>query len=362
MRIAQLAPLSEAVPPKGYGGTELVVSQLTEELVRRGHDVTLFATGDSVTKAGLLSVAPRGLRMDSVPHHRWCAYETRLILELVRMQKEFDIVHNHMGFIAWPLLDHLTCPVVSTNHNPVIDYCADIYLSYPHLPVVAISDAYKRLNYPEQLNYVGRVYNAVDEASFPVEKISPDRIGDQNRSYLLFLGRVSHAKGTADAIKIARAVNMPLKIAGKIDANDAAYYEEHVKGELHSGIEYVGEVGFKEKLELYRHAKAVVYPIHFEEPFGLVMTESLAAGTPLVALDRGSVREVLIDKVNAVIGNSVDELIKRFDEIDDFKSSDCIAQAKNFSVDRMTSSYEDIYRRLVEASTSRRIPEKVAAW
>lgn len=360
MRIAQLAPLSESVPPRGYGGTELVVSQLTEELVRRGNDVTLFATGDSETNANLVSVTPRGLRMDSVPHHRWCAYEIRSILELVRMQKEFDIVHNHMGFLAWPFLNDLTCPVVSTNHNPIVGYCADIYLSYPHLPVVSISDAYQRLNFPDQLNYVGRVYNSVDDSAFPKHTISPDKIGDQNRSYLLFLGRVSHAKGTADAIKIARAANMPLKIAGKIDDNDAQYFEVHVKGELHSGIEYIGEVGFEDKFDLYRNAKAVIYPIHFEEPFGLVMTEALAAGTPLVALDRGSVREILTDKVNAVVAESVDELIERFDEIDDFKSSDCIAHAKTFSLSRMASAYEEVYRSVIASAKVRRPQEALS--
>jgi len=361
VRIAQLAPLTESVPPKGYGGTELVVSQLTEELLRRGHNVTLFATGDSLTEAELISVAPRGLRMDAVPHHRWCAFETRLILELVRRQNEFDIVHNHLGFIAWPYLDKLNCPVVSTNHNPIIDYCADIYLEFPHLPVIAISDAYKRLNYPNQLNYVGRVYNAVGEDVFPREPISPDVIGEQkDRDYLLFLGRVSHAKGTADAIKIARAVNLPLKIAGKVDANDAEYFEQNIKDELHDGIEYIGEVGFQEKLNLYRKAKAVVYPIHFEEPFGLVMTEALAAGTPLVALDRGSVREILVDKVNSVVADSVDELIARFGEVDRIKSSDCIAHARSFSVDRMTSSYEEIYRTVIASGAGRKVAHAVS--
>jgi glycosyltransferase involved in cell wall biosynthesis len=351
VRIAQLAPLAESVPPKGYGGTELVVSMLSDELVKRGHRVTLFATGDSITSAELVSIIPYGMRIDNVPQHRWCAYETRAILELTRRQDEFDIIHNHCGFLAWPFLNNMKTPCVSTNHNPVVEYCADIYLSFPHLPVVAISDAYKRLNYPARLNYVGRVYNAVEDGAFPREPITPDRIGDQKgRDYLLFLGRVSHAKGTADAIKIARAAKLPLKIAGKIDSNDQAYFDEHIRDELHSGVEYIGEVGFEQKVELYKNAKAVVYPIHFEEPFGLVMTESLAAGTPLIALNRGSVSEVLIDKVNAVVGKTVEELIDRVPEVDDLKSSDCIAQARTFSVERMTSAYEDIYRRIIETA------------
>lgn len=352
MKIAQLAPLSESVPPKGYGGTELVVSQLTEELIRQGHEVVLFAAGDSRTEAELVSVTPRGLRMDEVPPHRWCAYETRLILKLLERQNDFDVIHSHLGYMALPHLDRLNVPVVSTNHNPVKQYCEDIYLRYRHLPFVYISDAYKRLNHPDALNYVGRVYNAVDLETYCPGAISPDRIGDQKRDYVLFMGRVSHAKGTADAIKVARAIGMPLKIAGKIDVTDRKYYEERVKDELRDGVEYVGEVDFQQKVDLCRGARAIIYPIHFEEPFGLVMVEGLASGTPLVALERGSVGEILDDKKDAIVGKSVEELIERFHEVDDIRSSDCIAKAEMFGISRMTAGYIEIYERLIEQGKS----------
>lgn len=355
MKIAQLAPLSEAVPPKGYGGTELVVSQLTEELVRRNHDVVLFATGDSVTDAELVSVTPQGLRGEKVPSHRWAAYEIRSLLRFLERKDEFDIVHNHMGYLAYPFLAQLNCPVVSTIHNPMSEYCADIYRAFSYLPIVSISDAYRRLNLCDELNYVGRVYNAVDSEGFNPGEIANDTISEQDRKYLLFLGRISHAKGTADAIKIAKAKGLPLKIAGKVDDTDMKYYKEQVEPELGGGIEYVGEVGFEQKRELYKGAMAIVYPIHFEEPFGLVMVEGLAAGTPLVALTRGSVREILTDKT-AVLGSSVEELIENFDRVTELKSSDCIARARDFSVETMVTGYEEVYAKVIEEHVAKSTP------
>ena len=346
MKIAQLAPLSEAVPPKGYGGTELVVSQLTEELVRRKHEVVLFASGDSETDAELVSITPRALRMEKVPSHRWAAYEIRSLLRFLERKDEFDVVHNHMGFLAYPFLAQANCPVVSTIHNPMLDYCADIYRAFPHLPIVSISDAYRKLNLGDELNYVARVYNAVDAAGFNPGETLADKISCQERSYLLFLGRISHAKGTADAIKIAKAKGLPLKIAGKVDDTDLKYFKENVEPELGAGIEYVGEVDFEQKRELYRKAMAIVYPIHFEEPFGLVMVEGLASGTPLVALARGSVPEILTDKT-AVIATTIEELIDNFDRVKEIRSSDCVARANDFSVDKMASGYEEVYAKVI---------------
>ncbi len=358
MRIAQLAPLAESVPPKGYGGTELVVSQLTEELVRRGHEVTLFATADSETKADLVSSFGEGLRAAGVPAHRWSAYEMAAVIELAKRQNEFDIVHNHAGYLPFPHLLELDCKVVSTNHNPVAEHLKDVFFHYRQLPFVAISDAYRRLNYPKQLNYVGRVYNAVDTTVFKPLGNATGKIGEQNREYLLFLGRVSHAKGTKEAIQLAKAVSLPLKIAGKIDNVDRAYFEEHVQPALDCKIEYVGEVNKSQKSDLYAGAKAVIYPINFEEPFGLVMVEALASGTPVVALDRGSVKEILIDGKNAVIGKSVDELISRFGEVEEMTSRDCLDRAKHFSVSRMVDGYEDVYTKLLRADEV--IPEAQA--
>jgi len=343
MRIAQLAPLTEPVPPRGYGGTELVVSLLTEELVARGHEVTLFASGDARTSARLVSVVDTALRTSAdIPERRWMAYDIRSLLKLEEMQSEFDIVHNHMGWQALPALSSWKPPTVTTNHNLVKDYCAPIYLALRELPYVSISNAYRQFNYPDILNYVATVYNGIDVDSF-------DSPGERQRSYLLFIGRLCADKGTAEAIEMARRLGLPLKIAGKVDANDLEYYEAKVKPHLQAPtIEYVGEVDHAQKVSLYRQAIAVVYPITFEEPFGLVMAESLASGTPVVALARGSVREVL-DENTAIIGNSIDELINQFPRLQMITEAACKSRARElFSKEQMAAAYERVYARLSE--------------
>ncbi len=348
MRIAQLAPLIESVPPKGYGGTELVVSLLTEELVKRGHQVTLFASGDSVTSAELVSVTNESLRNDSdVKEYQWSAYDLRNLLKLKEMCAEFDIVHNHIGFPALPFLDTLPIPVVSTNHNLIKGYFREIYFAYQNLPYVAISDAYRNLNYPEAINYVRTIYNGIDTSKYfcDVEK---------KREYLLFLGRLSNDKGTAEAIKMAQMLGYPMIVAGKVDAADQVYFDEKVKPLLHDkSIEFVGEVGEEEKIQLFSKAIACIYPINFDEPFGLVMAESLASGTPVVALNRGSVSEVISDRETGIIGTSVEELVKRFPEIENISRQACRNRAKKFfSKDRMAQSYEHLFELLIEFSKS----------
>jgi glycosyltransferase involved in cell wall biosynthesis len=275
---------------------------------------------------------------------QWAAYDMSTCLKLVEMQNQFDLVHNHLGYHALPFLNDLKPAVVTTNHNQVKDYCKDVYLAFGHLPFVSISDSYRRLNYPDQLNYVATIYNGIDIDAFVSE-------GKHARDYLLFVGRLCQDKGTAEALDIAKALNMPLKIAGKIDKNDEAYFNAQIKPRLsaYEKAEYVGEVNHDQKRKLYAGAKAVVYPINFDEPFGLVMAESLAAGTPLMALDRGSVREVITDKKTAIIGKSIDELIRRYPEIDKLKAEDCVERVRlYFSVEHMVDAYEETYQLLIE--------------
>lgn len=343
MRIAQLAPLIESVPPHGYGGTELVVSHLTEELVKMGHEVTLFATADSRTEATLIAAAESGVRAAGIPVHRWSCYELNNILALMKMQSQFDVIHNHLGFYALPFLESAECAVVTTNHNPIMEYCKDIYLDYAHQPFVSISDAYQRFNCGDRLNYVARVYNGIDVNAFRA-------VENPRQDYVLFIGRICDAKGTKEAIKIAKAVGKRLIIAGKIDPADQDYFDEHIKDLIDGeSIQYIGEVNFAQKLELYQHALAVIYPIKFEEPFGLVMAEAMATGTPTVALDRGSVREVLSDRQTAVIGNSVDELIDRFSEIYELDRNACMNRAKTlFDKEKMAYEYVKVYHQLIE--------------
>lgn len=344
MRIAQLAPNVESVPAKGYGGTELVVSLITEELVRRGHEVTLFASGDSQTKARLVSVTETSLRTnEKILPTQWSSFDLQIILKLRDLQDEFDIVHNHLGYQALSFLDQLPCATVTTNHNLVKPYNAPLYLRYKHLPYVAISNAYKRLNYPDEMNYAAVVYNGIDLKQFPT---NPDQ---SNRDYLLFVGRVCKDKGTRDAIEVAKRLKRKLLIAGKVDRADRAYFEKEVEPELDGKlIEYIGEVNHEQKVALYQKAIAVVYPIAFEEPFGLVMAESLACGTPLLAFDRGSVREVLTDGETAIIGNTVDDLVNGFAKLKTCSPHKCRQRVvENFSVKRMVDNYESLYERLV---------------
>ncbi len=344
MRIAQLAPLIESVPPTGYGGTELVVSLLTEELVERGHEVTLFGTGDSATRARLVSVAEEGLRKSCADHrYRWPAYDLRSLLTLKEMSCEFDVVHNHMGYPALPFLEALNCPVVTTNHNPISDYCADVYLAFSGLPYVSISDSYRRLNYPNKLNYVATVYNGIDTDRYFSEH-------KRTRSYLLFVGRISAAKGTSVAIDIAERLGLPIKIAGKIDAADEAYFSNQVKPKLaNSNVEFLGEVTEREKVDLYSGAIATLYPINFEEPFGLVMAESLASGTPVLGLDRGAVPEVVKDEETGIIAKTCEELVERFCAIESITANACRERARQFfGKERMTQQYESVYIKLME--------------
>lgn len=338
MRIGQLAPLVECVPPVGYGGTELVVSLLTEELVARGHEVTLFATGDSVTRARLVPVIEEGLRKGNVHMTRWNAYDLRSLIKIKDMQDQFDIIHNHMGFQALPFLTALNIPVVTTNHNLVSDYCKEIYLEYGHMPFVSISESYRLLNYPDKLNYVATVYNGIDIGRYKKPK-------EGKRDYLLFIGRISKAKGTAEAIDIARKLKLPIKIAGKVDIADQEYYDREIARRLEPEyVDFIGEVNEEEKVALYQGAIATVYPIDFDEPFGLVMAESMAAGTPVMAFDRGSVKELIVDGQTGIIGNTVDDLVNRFGEIRKMKSETCERRAREmFGKEAMAEGYEKVY-------------------
>ncbi|HEY9788122.1 MAG TPA: glycosyltransferase family 4 protein [Candidatus Obscuribacterales bacterium] len=342
-----LAPLIESVPPKGYGGTELVVSLLTEGLVERGHDVTLFASGDSSTSAKLIPCVPKALRTDDgTPPRRWPAYDLCLLIELERRLKDFDIVHNHMGYQALPYLKKLHLPSITTNHNLVKQYCERIYRHCAELAYVSISNAYRRLNMPDYLNYIATIYNGIDTGSY---KFNPHRKGN----YLAFLGRISQDKGTKEAIQIAERVGLPIRVAGKVDPADSEYFENEVKPLLKSGrAEYIGELNHDEKTSLLSGALAVIYPINFDEPFGLVMVESLACGTPVVALDRGSVKEILSDGENAIVGRSIDDLVSRFPELDRIPRTACRQSVEQrFSHTRMIRDYEQAYAAILSVKT-----------
>lgn len=344
MRIAQLAPLVESVPPSGYGGTELVVSYLTEGLVAAGHEVTLFAAGESQTSAALVAVTRKPLRLDQeTPVRRWSAYAQLQLLAFESRLHEFDIVHNHMGYEAFSTLRQAGLPSVTTNHNLIKSYCAPLYLASAGLPYVAISNAYRRLNYPEKLNYAATIYNGIDFST-----------GDYNcndsRSYLLFLGRVCQDKGTATAIEVAHRLALPLLIAGKIDQADRQYFDHFVKPHLDStNVQYIGEVGARQKWELYCGARAVVYPVAFDEPFGLVVVEALSSGTPVMGFRRGAIPELIVDGETGIVGMTVEDLVKRFSEVELISPEKCREHAvSRFSKERMLAEYIQLYESLCQ--------------
>ncbi|WP_135468956.1 glycosyltransferase family 4 protein [Crenalkalicoccus roseus] len=341
MRIAQIAPLAEAVPPLLYGGTERIVSYLTEELVALGHEVTLFASGDSRTAARLEPVVPRALRLDAsvrdviAPH----------VLMLSRLQErldEFDIVHFHIDHFHLPLMRAAGAPFLTTLHGRLdLPEIAPLFRAHPEAPFVSISDAQRRpLPFA---NWAGTVHHGLPRDLLP---FSP-----RGRGYLAFLGRISPEKGPEAAIRIARAAGMPLRIAAKVDNADREYYEAVVRPMLEQpGIEFVGEINEGQKAEFLGGAEALLFPIQWPEPFGLVMIEAMACGTPVIAFNRGSVPEVMEDGVTGfVVEDETGALaaLRRLDALD--RAAVRRVFERRFTARRMAEDYLALYRRLAAA-------------
>jgi glycosyltransferase involved in cell wall biosynthesis len=340
MKIAQVAPLYESVPPKFYGGTERVVHYLTEELVKQGHQVTLFASGDSNTSAELVSHIPTALRLspeciDPIAHH---IIQLQDVLERV---DEFDIVHFHTDFIHFPFTNNMATPHVTTLHGrldlPELQY---VYNKFPLEPVVSISKS-QREPLP-QANFVSTVYHGLlPDLYFPGK-------GDGN--YLAFLGRISPEKGLPRAIEIARASGVKIKIAAKIDKADQEYYEREIKHLLDDPlIEFVGEINEEQKCEFLGNALALVFPINWREPFGMVMIEAMACGTPVIAHAMGSVPEIIEPGKNGFIFQTVEEAVAIIKSLDSFdRSSVRKSFGERFTAQRMAQDYVTVYNRLIE--------------
>ena len=342
MRIAQIAPLYEAVPPKGYGGTERVVDGLTRELVRCGHDVTLFASADSRTTARLVPCAPRALRLSEIAA-QGIAYTTGQLGRVSRMAREFDLIHSHIDYLGFPCARLLSIPVVTTLHGRLdLPELLNVFREFPEAPVISISNA-QRCPLPNA-NWVGTVYNGIDLSHFTLR--------EAGGRYLAFLGRISPEKGPDRAIAIARAVGMPLRIAAKVDPVDRAYFAEVVEPLLADPlVDYIGEIGEKDKDEFLGDAYAYLFPIDWPEPFGITMIEALACGTPVIALGRGSVPEVLVDGTTGYICETVDEMIAAVAKIPLIDRRACRAHVTGrFSVDIMAAGYQAIYADLLGAS------------
>jgi glycosyltransferase involved in cell wall biosynthesis len=355
MRIAQVAPLYESVPPRYYGGTERVVSWLTERLVAMGHEVTLFASGDSVTNAHLVKSCKKALRLDPdcidpLAHH------VLLMEEVFSRAEDFDLIHFHTDYLHFPFTRREKVPCVATLHGRLdIPDLVPLYKEFREVPVVSISNAQRRPL--PWVNWVGTVHHgmAVDELSL-----------HQNKGeYLAFLGRVSPEKGLNRAIEIVIRAGMQLKIAAKVDRADREYFEQTIKAALnHPLVEFVGEIGNSKKCEFLGNAAALLFPIQWAEPFGLVMIEAMACGTPVIAYPFGSVPEVLLDGVTGFVVRDVEEAVSALIRIDEIDRRACREHFElNFSSDRMAKEYLNIYQKLVHGkSASMAVEEGVLNW
>lgn len=333
MRIAQMAPIWYPIPPRGYGGIELVVNLLTEGLVRRGHDVTLFATGDSETKARLCSVYDFG-PCEQIGQ----VYPDLLhVISAYQNADEFDIIHDHSGMIGPALGSLVKTPVLHTLHGPATDNAKRLYkLLSPHIYFNTISD-YQKMCFGD-LNFVGTVYNAVDTDAYPFVEDKED--------YLLFVGRMSPQKGAQVAVEVAKKLGMKLKLVTKItEPHEKKFFAEYVESHITKDCELIGEIGLEEKAQIYAKAKCTLFPIQWPEPFGLVMTESMAAGTPVVAIRDGAAPEVIIDgETGYIVNNDVDEMCEAVRKIDKIDPKRCRQHTvDNFSINVMVRGYESAY-------------------
>jgi glycosyltransferase involved in cell wall biosynthesis len=345
MRIAQIAPLYERVPPKLYGGTERVVSYLTEELVRQGHEVTLFASGDSITSAKLVRCCDVALRLspivrDPIPYHV-------IMLEEVRKRaSQFDILHFHIDFLHAPLIRDIADRTVTTHHGRLdLPELAPFYTVFRELPLVAISNDQR--GYLPYANWVGTVYHGLPRDLLPFQ-------AKPSGGYLAFLGRISPEKGPDRAIEIAARAGMPLKIAAKVDRVDQAYWEQKIKPmiEAHPNVEFIGEINESEKAGFLGEAAALLFPVDWPEPFGLVMVEAMACGTPVVAFRRGSVPEIVENGVSGFIVETVAEAVAAVQKIESLdRAAVRAAFERRFTVERMALDYLKIYRELTALST-----------
>jgi glycosyltransferase involved in cell wall biosynthesis len=341
MRIALVAPLFEAVPPRYYGGTERIVSILTEELVRIGHRVTLFASGDSRTSAELVAGTPRSLRLAGIRDH--LGTTLHMLRSVRRRAAEFDIIHFHIDLLPQALFCDLAHKCVTTLHGRLdLPEILPLYATYPEMPLVSISHS-QRGPLPKQANWLATIPHGLPGIGAP----SRPTCGN----YLAFLGRISPEKRPDRAIEIARRAGVPLKIAAKIDAVDRAYYEEQIKPLLNNPlVEYIGEIAEAEKSEFLGRARALLFPIDWPEPFGLVMIEAMSVGTPVIAWRNGSVPEVVTDGVSGRIVDSIASAVAAVHDCSAFSRAAVRAEfERRFTVARMTRSYIEAYDSLLSA-------------
>jgi len=342
MKIAQVAPLYESVPPTAYGATERIISFLTEALVALGHEVALFATADSRTRARLHACAPTPLWRDervwdTTTHH------VRQLDTVIKLSSEFDVIHFHTEPIHLPMQRFLSCASVTTMHGRLLP--ADhgpLFETFPDAPLVSISDSQR--NGAPDANWRATVHHGLS--------LDEMRYSREGGDYLLFVGRVMPEKRIDRAIEIARRAGLPLKIAAAVHPGERAYFREQIRPMLEASqsfVEYLGEVGGEARRALFANARALVFPIDWEEPFGLVMIEALASGTPVIAFRRGAVPEVIEHGVDGFIVDDVDEAVQAARHIGQIDRARCRKSFETrFSAGRMARDYVDVYQRLLD--------------
>ena len=352
MRIAQVAPLYESVPPKYYGGTERVVSYLAEELIRQGHEVTLFASGDSVTRARLVAACQRSLRLDEHCIDQM-AYQILMLERVFQRAAEFDIVHFHVDYLHFPLSRRQPITHVTTLHGRLdIPDLVPLYREFRDMPVISISNE-QREPLP-WVNWQATVYHGVPTSLY--------QFRSEPGSYLAFLGRISPEKRVDRAIKIAKQAQIPLKIAAKVDPVDKDYFENAVKPLLrHPLVEFVGEIGDGEKDEFLGNAYALLLPIDWPEPFGLVMIEAMACGTPVIARRRGAVPEVMEEGHTGFIVRNLEEAVEAVRRVPELNRKRCREFfEKRFTATRMAHDYLRVYERLIRRRKEHKALEECA--
>lgn len=345
MKIAQVPPLYESVPPKMYGGTERVVSYLTEELVRQGHDVTLFGTGDSATKAHLHTVCKQATRLNKNCQDPF-VYHMLQLQHVMERAREFDIIHFHNDYLHFPLSNTNNYTHITTLHGRLdVQGLEEIYACFSDIPVVSISN-HQRLPQPGA-NWAGTIYHGL-----PGDLYRP---GAGKGGYLAFLGRISPEKRPDRAIEIAVKTGIPLKIAAKVDKADAEYYASVIKPLInHPLVEFIGEIGETEKGEFLGNAMALLFPIDWPEPFGMVMIEAMANGTPVVAFNCGSVPEVMKHGVSGYIVNNMTEAIEAVRHLSSIDRVQCRRYfEERFLVSDMAKNYVKLYQRLMHLNKYR---------
>lgn len=341
MRIAQIAPLSERVPPPAYGGTELVIGLLTNELVQRGHKVTLFATADSITRAKLEPCVSQPLRLMKTSPGDAQVYQTMQLSKVYEWANEFDIIHSHIDFPALPYANLVKTPTLHTIHGIFTPVVEQMFIRFKHQNFISISNSQRRTDLG--LNYIATVYNGIDLNTYTFHP------KPHNPPYLAFLGRISPEKGPHLAIKIAQSTGWHLKMAGKIDQVDKEFFEREIKPFIDGEqIEFLGEANQAQKSEIMGGAVATLFPITWCEPFGLVMAESMACGTPVIAMALGAAPEVIVHGKTGFLCNTIDECMEALAKVPKIARRTCRQHIEqNFSLKSMVDGYEAVYRQVM---------------